>query len=131
MNGHLAIFARLTGFAGLTALVSARVYPSELPDNPTYPAIMYKCDRGPALRGAVSNPPYAADAVHILVYSKTRLEACAVAVQVRLALDRWRKATISGVQVDDCFFEGDVGSYDPSAKVHFVALDFKLHYRET
>ena len=33
---------RLTGYAGISALVSTRVYPGRLPQRPTYPAISYK-----------------------------------------------------------------------------------------
>lgn len=36
-----AIFSRLSGFAGLSALVALRIYYRLMPENPSYPALSY------------------------------------------------------------------------------------------
>lgn len=36
------VYARLSGSTGVTSIVSTRIYPEELPQNPTYPALTYQ-----------------------------------------------------------------------------------------
>lgn len=36
------VFARLSASTGVTSIVGSRIYPEELPQNPTYPALTYQ-----------------------------------------------------------------------------------------
>jgi hypothetical protein len=130
VNGHLAIHARLTGAAGLVALVKDRVYPGVMPDSPVLPAVTYQQTGGASARGALADPPLKKGLFQLSCWAKTQLEALQVAKQVRLALDRARQVQAGGVQIDDCFAEAPVDSYDPDTKTYVVHTEFRLHYRE-
>lgn len=130
MNGHLALAARLNGTAGLTALVANRIYPDVMPDSPVYPAVTYQKISGASARGSTTDPPLKSAVFQVSAWSRTRLEARAVAAQVRNALDRMRKVTVGGVAVDDCFYESDVDLFDPDTRTYFVHASYKLHYRD-
>lgn len=130
MNGHLAIHARLTGAAGLAALVKDRIYPDVMPDSPAYPAVTYQQLGGDSARGALADPPLKKALFQVSVWAKSRLEAVTIAAQVRLALDRARKVQAGGVQVDDCFYEGAVDNFDAETRTYVTYTTFRLHYRE-
>jgi hypothetical protein len=130
VNGHLAIHARLNGAAGLAALVKDRIYPDVMPDSPIYPAVTYQQLSGSSARGAVADPPLKKALFQVSTWAKSRLDAVTIAAQVRMALDRLRKAQAGGVQVDDCFFDSSVDAFDPDTKTYAVHTTFRLHYRE-
>jgi hypothetical protein len=130
MNGHLAIHARLTGAAGLTALVKDRIYPDVMPDSPQLPAVTYQQTGGSSDRGAVADPPLKKGLFQVSAWAKSRADAAAIAAQVRLALDRARKVQAGGVQIDDCFYENSVDSFDPDTRSYVTHTDFRLHYRD-
>ena len=130
MNGHLAINTRLTGFAGLTALVGTRIFPMVMPDTPTFPAVTYHMLSSSSGKGALTDPPLMQAVFQITSWGKSMLSARSVADQVRAALDRYRSVTINGIKIDDCFYDGDVDLYDTDLKVFYVASDFKIFFRE-
>jgi hypothetical protein len=86
------IYSRLTGFAGLSALVGTRLYPSVLPENPTYPAISYRRIDAPnvaqtheATPAGLARPRFQFDC-----WGTTATSAKAVGEQVRLALEGYQ-----------------------------------------
>jgi hypothetical protein len=130
MNGHLAIHARLTGAADLAALVKNRIFPDVMPEPPVYPSVTYQQLSGDGARGALVNPPLKKAIFQVSVWAKSRLEAASIAAQVRAALDRARKVTAGGVQIDDCFAESPLDMFDPDSKTYVTHTSFRLHYRE-
>ena len=131
MNGHLAINARLNGFAGLSSLVSTRIYPDVMPDLPVYPAVTYHQISSSSAKGALSDPPLVRSVFQVTAWAKSRIDARQVADQIRKSLDRYRQVTIASVKVDDCFYEDDSDLYDPDTKIYFVPVTFRFHYRES
>jgi hypothetical protein len=130
MNGALAVYGLLTQAAGLTALVGSRIYPDLMPDSPTYPSVTYQRLSGSSERGSTSDPPLKSATYQVSAWSRSRSEALAVAAQIRVAMDRKRKLTVSGVQVDDCFYQGDVDLVDFETRTYFTHLTFKIYYRD-
>lgn len=130
MNGALAINGLLTQAAGLRALVSTRIYPDVMPDSPTYPAVTYQRLSGSSALGSTSDPPLKTATYQVSAWAKSRADALAVSAQIRAALDRKRKLTVNGVQVDDCFYQGDVDLFDFETRTYFTHLTFKIHYRD-
>ena len=135
MSIESEIFDRLTGFAGLSALVGTRVYPQILPQDPTYPAISFR--RVSAVR------PSAMGSDVGVVFARFQVDvwdqddeagdagydsAKAVSEQVRLALQRWR--TTTGTIVQDTFFITEQDLYVDALEVHHLALDFEVIYEE-
>lgn len=130
MNGHKAIQGRLAAFAGLTALVSTRIYPDVMPDTPTYPAVTYQLTSSKTEKGALTDPPLCQATFQITAWAKSRVDARKIADQIRAALDRLRAVTVSGVTVNDCFFEGDVDLIDFETRTYYVPADYRIFFRE-
>ena len=130
MNAHKAISARLASFAGLTALVSTRVYPDVIPSPAVWPAVTYHVIHTQTAKGALTDPPLSQSLIQVDVFDKTRSGAVTAAAQVRLALDRWRQTAIAGVTIDDCLFVSEMDLFEPLSLVYQVSADFRLFYRE-
>lgn len=130
MNGALAINGLLTQADGLKALVSGRIYTDVMPDSPVLPAVTYQRLSGASERGSTSDPPLKSATYQVSTWAKSRVDALTVAAQVRVALDRKRKLTVAGVQVDDCFYMGDVDLFDFETRTYFTHLTFKIFYRD-
>jgi hypothetical protein len=104
-----ALYSRLTGFAGLTALVGPRIYAHLMPQGPSYPSVVYtriSAQRESAM-GSDAN----------LVHSRFQLDAWAllakdardVTEQLRLALERWR-GTSGTTVIQDSFIDNQQDS---------------------
>ena len=79
------LVARLTGHAGLTALIVARLFPNRLPDNPTVPAVVYQkiTDVPDVGQKSIANKRHR---YQLTSWAATHLEAGAVEAQVHAAL---------------------------------------------
>ena len=124
-----ALFTRLSGFAGLTALVSTRVFPVTLPQQVTYPAVVMQ------KVSAVRHPAFNTDSgvtsarFQVSAFGKTYSATKAVIDQVRAALQRFR-GTVSTVVIQDIMVDGEIHLYEPTNKTHQVSMDFLIHHRE-
>jgi len=94
-----AIKSRLTTFAGLTALIGTRAYPTRMPQNPVYPNLVFT---------EISNIPdyvmggqsgIARARYQIDCYADSVSGVKALAEQVRLALSGFR-GTVAAVVID-------------------------------
>jgi hypothetical protein len=130
VNGVIAINGLLNQAAGLTALVDDRIYPDVMPDSPTFPSVTYQRLSGASERGSLSDPPLKSAVFQISAWAKNRPAARAIAAQIRVALDRQRKVTVAGVQVDDCFYQDDIDLFDFDTRTFFTHLTFKIFYRD-
>jgi hypothetical protein len=130
VNGSLAINGLLSQASGLKQLVAARIYPDVMPDGPTYPSVTYQRLGGSSERGSTSDPPLKSAVFQVSAWAKSRVDARMVAAQIRVALDRQRKVTVAGVQVDDCFYQDDIDLFDFETRTYFAHLTFKIFYRD-
>lgn len=129
-----AVYSRLTGHAGLAALVGSRVYPLVLPQRPTLPAVTYQ--RVEALRQSAMgvDTGLASARVQVDSWATTYAGSKGVAAQVRAALQRWR-GTEAGVTVEDAFLERDQDLFEDEGssaegKLYRVSQDYLIWYRE-
>ena len=130
MSLEETLFSRLSGFAGITALVpAARITPNTLPQGTTYPAISYR---------RVTTLPYTAMGadtgvtrarVQVDIWGKNYSVLDSVGEQVRAALQRWRH-TSPGTEVLSSFYVNAVDLYEPENEIHHRAMDFEIDYRE-
>ena len=129
MSVESELYDRLTTHAGLSALVSDRVYPGHLPQSPTLPALSFgRVSAGrPSAMGTDIGLVEAR--FQIDVWDKKYLSLVAVKEQVRAALQRW--STTSGTIVRDTFFENEVDLYEDELEIHHAAIDVRLWYEET
>jgi hypothetical protein len=123
-----SLFARLSGYAGLAALVGIRVYPAPIPQNATYPLCTYQeISRVPIhVMGAtlsVAHIRYQVDS-----WAATLATAKAVAAQVELALDNYA-GTSDSVVIKNTFLEvGQSMDYDPTEGMHRYMQEFVMEY---
>lgn len=124
-----AIYTQLSGAAGLSALVSTRVYPELMPQSPTLPAVVYQMisnDREERHGGQTGD---ARPRFQITCWASTPLAAAAVAEQVRLALMAM-SGSVASVTIRGVWNAGETRGYEPDTLRHFVALDFFVAHLE-
>ena len=123
-----ALFARLSGFAGLNALVSTRIYPPPAPQDALYPLVTWQ----EIDRQSIHVMGGTAGIVHIRYqvdsWAETLSGAKAVAAQVEAALDNW-SGTSDGVVIKNCFLEsGQSSPYNDSEGLHRYIQDISIEY---
>lgn len=123
------LYQRLSGFAGLTALVVARIYPQKLPQKPVYPAVTYLTVSAVRESAMGSDPGVARRRFSVIAWGATFTSASDVAEQVRAALQRYR-GTLDGTEILDSYIELTRDLYHDDAKVYSVVNDFDVVYRE-
>lgn len=131
MTIETTLYTRLTGFAGLSALVAARIHPNLLPQNTPYPAISYRrvtAERPSAMGGdcGVVRGRFQFD-----VWAELYSDAVAVRAQLRLALQRWRN--IAGTVVQDGFLLTQLDLFEPDSGpngLHHFADDYEIIFEE-
>lgn len=126
---EVALHSRLFAYSGLRALISIRIYPLILPQNPTYPAITYQRIDGPREHCISEDAGMAHPRIQIDSWGKRVGDTKAVATQVRGALQRWNDST-SSPAVLDCLLECDEDSYESETNIYRVRQDWICWYRE-
>ena len=106
MNVGQIIYGRLSAVAGVTALVSTRIYPDMAPQNAVFPYIVFqKLNTSPTdTKEGVS--PLDKLLVQVDCYSNNYDNAHSLAAAVRTALDRYT-GTINGHVVGKIIFSND------------------------
>ena len=129
MRIEQAIFNRLSTFAGLTALVGARIYPVRLPTRPDYPAISYFRVSRAANRTFGGNTPSASPRLQFDCWAKTYTGVKAIADQVIAALEGF-SGTLGGpggVDVQAIYLENEMDSdFEDSADLYHTILEFTV-----
>lgn len=122
------LYSRLSGYAGLTALVSTRVYPNIKPQDAELPAVSYR---------RISSLRYSAMSIDTgVVKARFQIDAWAATYdgvsalrdQVRAAMQRWRTET--GTVVQDSFILNETDLYEDDTKQHHIAIDVEINYIE-
>jgi len=138
MKAEKVIKYRLSNYAGVTALVgtgsSNRVYPNALPQDPTYPAIVFKRIASRRLQGAHQDPGVCYATMQVICLARSADDALALTEQVRLALERYGWAIsgglIDGVTVYDITLGSDASDYDGELDVHITSTDYTVVHQE-
>lgn len=128
MSVETVLFSRLSGFAGLSALVSTRVYPNLIPQNSTLPVVSYQRISTTRESAMGDDTGVARARFQLDAFAATYLNVRAVAEQVRAALQRWTNS--SGTVVQDSFILGEQEFYEDETKRYRVSQDFEIIYVE-
>ncbi len=126
-----AIAAELIRQGGVAALVGTRVYPTTLPEKPTYPAIVYERIGATPVRshsgfGGLTEARY-----RLTVLAATPAEAARVAVAVEDALDGFSGFLghdTDGVETDAIFLDDDSTGYEDDLQVYRRDLVFWIQH---
>ena len=124
-----AIYSALTGESTISALVSTRVYPSRLPQKPSYPAIVFSkidTDRhiahdGP---GDLAHPRFQFDC-----YAQTDAAAENLSNVLRTYINGFR-GTFGGLAVHGIIFIDELDDYGSVADVSRVSSDYRIAHKE-
>lgn len=129
-----ALFSRLSGFAGLTALVgagsAARVYPNQAAEDPAAPYVVFEIDddedQGHAM-GADVAPRRAF--CRFYCFDATGDGARDVATQVIAALRRY-SGVHAAVTIDDGYVRGNRAIVEDAAKLMARLVEIEIVYQE-
>lgn len=129
MSLETELYARLAAHAGVSALVNTRIWPETMQQNTTLPALCYQ------RISSVRSSSFGIDTgdlrarVQIDCWSDQKPgesgSADAVAMQVRVALQRW-----SGGNIHAVFVDNEQHLYDDTAQLYRVILDFIIWFKE-
>ena len=114
----------------IAASIAARVYPVQLPQKPTLPAIAYRIVSGFRPHSMPNTRGLARPRVQIDCYSDSYEGAQTLADLVRKRLDAYRgaagTATWQGV-----FFSNENDDFDPDTKLYTLSRDYTFWVEET
>lgn len=124
------IFTRLSGFAGLAALVSTRIYLGVLPQNAAMPAVSWRrvTDATPQPQQLAGQPDLIRARFQFDCWATTYASARNVRDQVRLALKRWSDIGPPVVQV--AFAISAIDLYEDDTELHHLIADYEINYEE-
>ncbi len=125
--------------AGVTDLVGAadasRIYPLDLPPNPTYPAITIRRISEPRTHAMGADTGDVHPRHEVKSWSKTYAGAIALAKQVKLALSR-QGGTWGGIVVETVFLDNELDErevealFDGKRGARAVMQDYIVHHAE-
>ncbi len=124
-----ALFSRLSGFAGLTSLVGTRIYPVQLPQDVTLPAVVYTRISSEREVAMGKDPGIARPRFDVSAWATTFDSSRAIAEQIRLALERFR-GTEAGIVIQDIFVEAENDVFDSTSITYHAAIDFEVIHEE-
>lgn len=129
MSIEAALFTLLTTTPSIAAKVADRVYPKQLPQDPTTPAIVYHRISGPREHSHDGSSGLAHPRFQLDMYAGSYLEAKALADAVRVAIDGY-KGTVEGVEIQAIFLENDDDGHDDELKVYWFQADYIIWHAE-
>jgi hypothetical protein len=94
-----AIYLHMSTHAGLTALVSDRIYPNDIPKTRTYPLLVYELADGQSYEAMGKRPGIGFSTYRFTCYGTVKSDAVAVAKQVKAAWDYF-SGTIGTVEIE-------------------------------
>lgn len=127
-----ALYSYLSGYAGLSSLVSNRVYPVLLPQDCQLPAVTYQRVSGPRVHCQGGDPGIAHPRIQVSCWAVTYSAARSIAAQVIAALQDFTGTMggTGGVTVQASFLDDDADLYDPETQTYHVPVDFVIWHQE-
>lgn len=133
MRIEAGLYSRLSGYAGLTALTDARIYPIRLPQPATFPAVTYQRVSRPRIQTMGTNPGLVYPRFQIDCWAKTYDSANDVAAQVIAALENQLNTTWggdAGVTIQAAIVEDDMDFYEPEVDIYRVMIEVVIWHAE-
>ncbi len=123
MSLSTVIYSRLSGFAGLSALVGSRIYPNKLPQDPTFPAVRYQIIDEVPVHSMQTTSGMREARVQVDVFDPDYSDVTAVSDQVELALGRWTDLAADPV-VHDVKLMDSARYYEDDIELERKRFDF-------
>jgi hypothetical protein len=129
MTLEQALFSYLGNYAGLKALVSTRIYPIIMPQNPTLPAVTYQKISG-VVDYVMDGTSIKRPRIQVDAWAKSYGAVRGVAEQVKAALDRYTGTMggTGGVEIIGTWIENETDLFEPDTGLYRVSLDFRFEH---
>lgn len=115
MSAETIVFSALSGYAGLTAIVSARIYPDVLPEKTIYPAVVFSREATSPIR-SISGHYFGSDvSMQVGCWGNTRTEADSAGDQASEALEA------AGI-----YPKGKSSGYDPETDLFASVIEIEI-----
>jgi hypothetical protein len=122
----------LNATAGLTALVSTRIYFVKAPQDVTNPYVVVSKISGVREHAHEGASGLAHPRFQCSVFATTYKEAKSIAVQIQTAL-QGHSGTIGGaggVEVNGIFYDDEVDFWEEEHGLYHIAMDFRIWHNE-
>ena len=127
---EVGLYAKLSGDAGVSALVGTRIYPLLMPQEPTLPAIVYqRISTVPLGQSHQGGNHLNRARMQLACHATTILAAKQLAQAVWRALDG-DSGTWSNVTVQSCLRANELDGYEPEVEAYRVTADYLIVYEE-
>lgn len=129
MSVGKAIYNILSNDAGVTALVSTRVYPDTVPQEASFPYVAYTIVSTSPLNYKDGASPLDEVSVQVDMYSRSYATTQDIAAAVRSALDRYTGLN-SSINIDKILFENEgAGTYEAMQGVFWASQDYLVRVK--
>lgn len=132
-----ALRSILVNTAAVSAIVSTRIYQSKLPQNPTYPAIVFIKQGNDMINRLATDTDIAETRFDVIAASQTADATASLADEIRTALQRYKGST-AGTGFDggattilDCWVMNMDSDYESDLELYFSTVDIKIVHRLT
>lgn len=128
MSLETELRTRLAADGTVSGLVSTRIYPIKLPQNPTYPALVYRRISGPRLRHMTGTSGRGEARIQIDSWATSYVGAQALAAAVRSSLHGFiGSLTTLDVAIG---LANEIDDYDEDAEKYRVIQDYTVQHTE-
>jgi len=125
-----ALYSILSGDSDVSSLVSSRIYPHQLPQAPTYPAITYKLvSLGERPHAMGSDPSVVQDRYQVDAWAESYSAMVDLDDKIMSALSRY-SGTAAGVTIQGIFHVNRVDLFEDDVRVYHRAIDFEIWWEE-
>lgn len=138
MSLHSALYSHLSGVAGVTSLVSTRIYPNVAPQGAALPYVVQQRVSRRQFPNLAGSSGMVRQRHQIDVFSNTQDATEAIVEALRAALDGWRNTTMGteALNVLSITLEDVRDSFEPPSDasdtgVHRASIDLVVLYGET
>lgn len=122
MSIDVRLYTRLAAYNGISALVSTRIYPLQLPQTPTLPALTYQRISNSGQNGSTD---LRESRWQVNCWAATYTGAVALAAQAKAALEDYSNVSATpGIKYGRIV--GELDDYDPETETYRVILDAML-----
>jgi hypothetical protein len=127
------LYTYLSTFAGLTALVSTRVYAFKLPQGATLPAVTFQ--RISSARSLTHDTSGAGNDLarprfQIDAWATTYSSAKAISDQIRAALNGKRGTIATGVSINAALVEDERPAFEPETNIYQISCDYFIWHAD-
>jgi hypothetical protein len=129
MHINDALYGYLSTYAGLTALVSNRIYPDNLPQNPVLPAITFTCISTLRHHEFKNDSKMIDSTIQFTIWAASRKVTKTVSTQLRKALQDY-SGIMSSVRISAVLLGDETDDFDDETRLYNTHMEFKIIHDE-